>query len=314
MSEQVVLITGANSGVGFAAAHQFAELGHHVVMICRDPQRGDAARIKIAREAVGPAPTLMIADLSSQKAIRELADEIYSKFNRLDVLVNNAAGIFSRRELTTDGIERTFALNHLAPFLLTNLLVDRLRVAPAARIVNVTSESHSGKIDFDNLQGEHRYNFFTAYNRSKLGNILFTYELARRLEGERITANCVSPGPTVTRFGDNMSGLPRLFPLLMKRIPFLFHSPEVGARTLIYAATSSEIAGVSGRFFLKCRERKSKAVTYNSDVAARLWKISDEMCGGGCDKYISSRQARETGTFRKPSNTNRRELQKEIQV
>jgi NAD(P)-dependent dehydrogenase (short-subunit alcohol dehydrogenase family) len=274
MREKIVLVTGANSGVGFAAAKALAELGAAVIMVCRDETRGAAAAREVAKVARGPEPVLMMADLSSQRAVRSLASEVRARFARLDALVNNAGAIFSRRELTSDGIEKTFAVNHLAPFLLTNLLLELVRSTPGARIVTVASEVHPGKLEFDNLQGERHYNFLGAYARSKLGNILFTYELARRLEGTGVTSNCLSPGPAATRFGDNLSGLPALFPLVLKRIPFLFISPEQAARTVIQLVASRELAGISGRFFLRQRERRTKSVTYDRDVAARLWSIS----------------------------------------
>jgi retinol dehydrogenase-14 len=194
------------------------------------------------------------------------------------VLVNNAGGVFERRELTVDGIEKTFATNHLAPFLLTNLLLDRITAAPGGRIVTVASEVYPSVLDFANLQGERSYNFLSAYMRSKLENILFTYELARRLEGTAAAANCLSPGPTLTRFGDNLRGLPGLFPKLMKRLPF-FVSAELGARTSIYLACSLEVAGLSGRFFFHERERRTKPVTHSADVARRLWSISEHLTG-----------------------------------
>ena len=279
MEGAAVLLTGASSGIGLATARGLAELGAAIIMVCRDPDRGRAARDAVATVATGPAPTLLVADLSSQGAIHALADEVRARFARIDVLLNNAGAMFARRELTTDGIEKTFGVNHLAPFLLTRLLLDRVHAAPAGRIVTVASESHSGRLDFANLQGEQRYNFFEAYNRSKLANILFTYELARRLDGTGVTANCLSPGPTRTHFGDNMSGLPGLFPRLMKRIPFLFVSPEQGARTSIYVASAPDLAGISGHYFLRCRERRTKPITYNADVAARLWSVSEQLCG-----------------------------------
>jgi NAD(P)-dependent dehydrogenase (short-subunit alcohol dehydrogenase family) len=280
MDGNVVLITGANSGIGFATARAIAEAGATVVMICRDAARGAAARDEIAKVATGPTPILLLADLSSQAAIRALAAEVRARFPRIDVLINNAGAIFARRELTVDGIEQTFAVNHLAPFLLTNLLLDQVQAAPAGRIVTVSSEIHSGKLDFDNLQGERHYSFFKAYQISKTANILFTYELARRLEGTGITANCLSPGPTRTGFGDNLRGLPRLMPLLMKRIPVLFVSPDQGARMPVYLATSPEVAGVSGRFFFKGRERWTKPITYDAEVAAQLWSLSERLCAG----------------------------------
>ena len=286
MDGKVVLITGANSGVGFASARAIAERGAAVVMVCRDPARGAAALDEVAKVATGPAPALLLADLSSQAEIRALAAEVRARFPRIDVLLNNAGAIFAQRELTVDGIEKTFAINHLAPFLLTNLLLDLVRTAPAGRIVTVSSEVHSGKIDFDNLQGERHYNFFAAYGRSKTLNILFTYELARRLEGTGITANCVSPGPTATRFGDGMRGLPSLMPKVMKRIPFLFASPEQGARTSVYVACSRELEGVSGRFFLRSREKRTKPITYNTGMAEQLWSVSDRLCAGSAGQSL----------------------------
>jgi retinol dehydrogenase 12 len=279
MDGKIVLVTGANSGVGFAAVRRLAELGAAMVMVCRDATRGEAAAKEVAMVATGPAPMLLLADLLSQDSIRLLCDKVHDRFDRIDVLLNNAGAMFDRRELSVDGIEKTLAVNHLAPFLLTALLLDVVRKGRAPRIITVASESHSDSIDFANLQGERHYNFFRAYNLSKLGNILFTYELARRLQGTGITANCVSPGPTVTCFGDQMRGLPGLFPRVMKRIPFLLRSPEEGARTLVYAASAPELAAVSGRFFLRCRERQTKPITYDSKVAQRLWEVSKSLVG-----------------------------------
>jgi NAD(P)-dependent dehydrogenase (short-subunit alcohol dehydrogenase family) len=278
MNDKIALITGASSGIGFETAREMARRGVHVVMVCRDPERAQVAWESIAEISRGPKPTLLLADLSSQDEIRALADEVRGRFSHLDVLVNNAGGVFERRELTVDGIEKTFATNHLAPFLLTNLLLDRITAAPGGRIVTVASEVYPSALDFANLQGERSYNFLSAYMRSKLENILFTYELARRLEGTAAAANCLSPGPTLTRFGDNLRGLPGLFPKLMKRLPF-FVSAELGARTSIYLACSLEVAGLSGRFFFHERERRTKPVTYSADVARRLWSISEHLTG-----------------------------------
>ena len=277
---RVVLITGANSGIGFATARELAQDGATIVMICRHPARAAAARDEIARLAAGAEPVLFLADLSSQHAIRAVADKIRNQFGHIDVLINNAGAVFGHRELTVDGIEKTFATNHLAPFLLTNLLLDRVRAAPAGRIVNITSEIYGTALDFDNLQGERRYNFFAAYRKSKLENILFTYELARRLEGTNTTVNCVSPGPTATGFGGNMRGVQALFPAIMKRIPFLFGSPEKGARTSVYVATAHELAGKSGRFFFRCRETPTKPITHDVALARRLWALSEELVAG----------------------------------
>jgi NAD(P)-dependent dehydrogenase (short-subunit alcohol dehydrogenase family) len=279
MSGKIVVVTGANSGIGLETASQLAALGAEIVMVCRNEARGRAAEQRVADTATGPKPTLLIADLLSQSSILALSRELHARYDRIDVLVNNAGAMFARRELSVDGIEKTWAGNHLAPFLLTNLLLDRLQAAPRARIVTVSSESHSGSLDFDSLQGERKYNFFVAYNRSKLGNILFTYELARRLAGTRATANAVSPGPTKTTFGSEMRGLPSLFPLIMMRIPFLFQDAATGARTSVYAASSPELDDVSGRFFLKERARRTRSITYDVEVARKLWHVSEEMCG-----------------------------------
>ena len=276
MKGKTVLITGANSGIGFATATALAGMGARILLVCRDARRGADAQAAVADVATEIAPKLLLADLSSLHDVRALADEVRRNFPRIDVLINNAAGMFSERGLTIDGIERTFAVNHLAPFLLTNLLIDLLKASSPARIINVAAESPLGKLDFGNLQGEKRYGFLSAYFRSKLANVIFSKELARRLEGSGVAANSMSPGPTRTRFGDNMTGLPALFPLIMKR---MFPGPEAGARTLIYLASSPEVEGVSGRFYFRQRARQTKPVTLDREVAARLWQISADLVG-----------------------------------
>ena len=281
MNGKTVLITGANSGIGFATAAALAARGAGIIMVCRDRERGGAARDKIAALATGAAPVLLIADLSIQAAIRDLAREVRARCSAIDVLINNAGSVYARRELTLDGIEKTFATNHLAPFLLTHLLLEQLKAAPAARVVNVASALHNAKPDFlDNLQGERRYQFLSAYRLSKLGVILFTYELARRLEGTGITVNCLEPGPSRTRFGDNMSGMAGLFPRIMKRLPF-FHSAEVGAATVIFAASSPALDGVTGAYFAKSKRARSKPITYDRSIALRHWAISEALTGLG---------------------------------
>jgi len=277
MRGKTVLVTGASSGVGRAAAKQLARQGAQVLLVCRDRGRGVDARLDIAEMATGPRPVLFLADLSSQAEVRALALEVRARVDRIDVLVNNAGAMFAQRELTGDGIEKTLAINHLAPFLLTALLFDLVRVAPSGRIVTVASESHSGSLDFANLQGERHYNFFAAYNRSKLGNLLFTYELARRVAGMSVTANAVSPGPTRTSFGDRMRGLPGLLPRVMKQIPFLFVSADEGARTLVHLASAVDLADVSGRFYLRGRDRRTRAVSYDAAVASQLWTESERL-------------------------------------
>ncbi len=277
MIDKNVVVTGASSGVGLAASILLVEQGARVGMICRDPKRGWFMRNEVSKYAVNCPPILFLADLSSQEQIWRLAIELRRTFNHIDVLINNAGAMFARRELTEDGIERTLAVNHLAPFLLTSLVIDLVTAAPAGRIATVASSCHSGSLDFENLQSEGHYNFLAAYNRSKVCNILFTYELARRLRGTRATANCVSPGPTATRLGDNMVGFPRLISRILKNIRLVY--PEAGAETLVYVASSPYLGSVSGRFFQECRERPSKPITYDIDVARCLWYTSEALCG-----------------------------------
>lgn len=280
MHKKTVVVTGANSGVGFVAAKQLAEAGAQIVMVCRDPGRSEAARAQIAESATGPGPQLFIADLSSQEDIRDAARDIHFAHDRIDVLLNNAGSVFNKGETSIDGIEKTFATNHLAPFLLTNLLQSQLLAAPAARVVTVSSEIYSRKLDFDNLQGERSYNFFNSYQQSKLCNVLFAFELARRLDDTNVTSNVASPGPSKTGFGANLTGPAHTFARLMKASP-RFGTPEKGARTLLYAATAPELDGTTGHFYYKEKELTTKPVTRDAEIAARLWQISDEMCGLG---------------------------------
>jgi retinol dehydrogenase 12 len=282
MAGKTVLVTGASTGVGFVTARAPAERGATMLLVSRDPERGAAARAAVQAAAKGPAPRLLLADLSSLLAVRALASDVRGQCSELDVLVNNAAGVFRRREVTADGIERTLATNHVAPFLLTNLLLDLLRRAPAGRIVNVASESHSGVIDWDNLQSQRGYNFFKAYVLSKTCNILFTYELARRLAETRVTANAVSPGPALTNFARGQGGALLVMRGFMHLLAFVgvAGTPERAARTIIHLASSKEVVGTTGRFFLRDRERKTRPITYDPEVAARLWQVSEALCAG----------------------------------
>ena len=284
LHNKTVVVTGANSGVGFVTAKQLAEAGAEIVMVCRDPGRGETARARIAESATGPPLQLFIVDLSSQDEIHDVARDIHLANDRIDVLLNNAGSVFNKGERSIDGIEKTFATNHLAPFLLTNLLQDLLLAAPAARVVTVASEIYSRKLDFANLQGERSYNFFRAYQQSKLCNVLFAYELARRLEDSNVTSNVVSPGPSKTGFGATMTGPARTFTRVMKATP-RFGTPEKGARTLVYATTDPELDGVSGHFYYKEKELATAPVTHDTDIAARLWHISAQMCGLGKDSH-----------------------------
>jgi NAD(P)-dependent dehydrogenase (short-subunit alcohol dehydrogenase family) len=276
MYGKTVLITGANSGIGFVTAMELAKEGARILMVCRDATRGTEARAAVAEAASGEAPELLLADMSSLQAIRALADDLRRRFSNIDVLINNAGGMFAERAFTVDGIERTFATNHLGPYLLTNLVLDLVRAGGGGRIINVAAEVYPSRLDFDNLQGERSYGFLSAYFRSKLENIIFSLDLARRLKDTGVTVNCMSPGPARTRFGDNMTGLAGHLPRLAKR---LMPSPEKGARTLIYLASAPDVDSISGRLFLHQRARPTKPVTSDPQVAARLWRVSAELVG-----------------------------------
>jgi NAD(P)-dependent dehydrogenase (short-subunit alcohol dehydrogenase family) len=280
MTGKTVLVTGASTGVGFATARALARQAAAVIMVSRDPVRGEAARHAVQAVATGPAPRLLLADLSSLQAVRALASDVSSQCDRLDVLINNAAGLFRRRGVTVDGIERTLATNHLAPFLLTNQLLDVVRRAPAGRIVNVASSSHASAIDWNNLESQRDYNFFRAYVLSKACNILFTYELARRLSGTKATANAVSPPPTMTSFGRGEGGALAFMRGTLRVLSSvgIASTPEQGAQTIVGLACSDAFAGATGRFFLRGRERKTKPITYDAEVAARLWRVSEALC------------------------------------
>ena len=273
---RVCLITGSTSGIGKATAMGLASMGASIVMVSRDRGRGEAALAEIKERSSNASVDLMLADLSSQEDIRRLADEFKEAYPRLDVLINNAGVIRSKRVTTADGIEMTFAVNHLAYFLLTNLLLDVLEASAPSRIINVASgEQRNGTIDFDDLQGKKRYKGAKAYSQSKLANVLFTYELARRLEGTGVTANCLHPGAGVrTNLGSGVSGV---FGFTVRALTPLMKSPEKGAETSIYLASSPEVEGVSGRYFVKIAEARSSDMSYDERIAGRLWEASAEL-------------------------------------
>lgn len=277
MEEKICVVTGANSGIGKVTAEALAQQGATVVMICRDRGRGEAAVQEIKKKSGNEKVALLLVDLSSQQEIRSVAREISSRYPRIDVLVNNAGGIHPTRTLTADGLETTFAVNHLAYFLLTNLLLPQLKASAAARIVNVTSQAHRyGRIFFDDLGLEKRFNPMMSYAQSKLANILFTYELARRLEGTRITANTLHPGGVRTNFGKELTGIAGF---VFKHLGFLMRSPQKGAETVIWLAASPEVEGVTGKYFLDKKEIKSSQISYDAEIARRLWQVSAELTG-----------------------------------
>jgi NAD(P)-dependent dehydrogenase (short-subunit alcohol dehydrogenase family) len=274
---KTVMITGATAGIGRVTARELARMGANLVLVCRNRARGEETVREIRAAAGNEEVELMIADLASRAEIRRLAEGFLATRRPLHVLVNNA-GIFNlRRETTADGIEAVFAVNHLAYFLLTSLLLDRLRESAPARIVNVASDAHHwGTIDFADLQAERRYRSMGVYGRSKLANILFTYELAKRLEGSGVTVNCLHPGAVGTQLGSNNGWIARvLLPLLRP----LMRTPEHGAETSIHLASSPEVEGVSGRYFVDRREKRSSPESYDAEVARRLWETSERMTG-----------------------------------
>ena len=283
MKGRVCLVTGANSGVGKATALGLARLGATGVMVCRDRPRGEAAQAEIKAQGGHPKVDLLLADLSSKAAVRRLASEFKNKYDRLDVLVNNAGATNGKRKESADGLELTFAVNHLAPFLLTNLLLDRLEAtgtpARKARVVTVSSQAQGANmLNFGDLQLRKKYSEMGAYAQSKLANVLFTYELARRLDrtGRNVTANTLHPGLVRTNFAGDSGGF---FAILFKLSRPFQISPEKGAQTPVYLAASPEVEGVSGKYFIKQKPHKSAPLTYSQPAAVLLWEESARLTG-----------------------------------
>ncbi len=277
MGGETALITGGTSGIGKATAVALAAMGADVVVVGRNPDRGEAALEDIKVQSHNESVELMLADLSVQDEVRRLAEEFQERYERLDVLANNAGLVQSKRTETADGIETTLAINHLAPFLLTNLLLDRLEASAPSRVVTVSSEAQRwGNMDFEDMQSTHKYKGFPVYGMTKLANIVFTYELAERLKGTGVTANCLHPGAVSTNFGQNNSSPMTL--LFRAAKPFM-RSPEQGADTLIWLASSSDVDGVSGKYFSDRKEIEAKKVAYDPAVRRRLWDVSEDLTG-----------------------------------
>ncbi len=274
MQGKVCMVTGATSGIGKATALSLARMGATVVIVGRDRARGEAAQSEIKTKSENEAVDLLLADLSSQESIRQLVENFRQKYSQLHVLINNAGVYMLTRRETVDGLEMTFAVDQLAPFLLTNLLLDVLKASAPARIVNVSSATHeAGYINMNDLQSEKRYGFSRPYGQAKLALVLFTYELARRLEGTGVTANCLHPGFVATNIGQ--SGVGSVGRAVVK---FIFSSlgvsPEEGAKTSIYLASSPAVEGVTGKYFVKSIPKRSAPITYDESLQRQLWEES----------------------------------------
>jgi NAD(P)-dependent dehydrogenase (short-subunit alcohol dehydrogenase family) len=280
MNGKIVLVTGATDGLGKASALELARMGAQIVIVGRNPSKTDSTVREIKAQSGNEQVEKIVADLSSLSEIRKVADIFQERHDRLHVLMNNVGAVYMQRETSVDGLERTFALNHLSYFLLTNWLLDALKTAAAqdgeARVVNVSSEAHRTvrRLDFDDLQRVRRYSGFEVYRQTKLMNILFTYELSRRLEGTGITANALHPGLVATSFGQNNKGLWRILHTLFQRL--FGKSPEEGAETQLYVASAPELQGITGKYFSGKREARSSNASYDVEAQQRLWAVSEQ--------------------------------------
>jgi retinol dehydrogenase 12 len=272
MRDKVVAITGATSGIGLVAAEALANVGARIVLVARDPVRAEAALKRLRYAGPGATHTVHYADLSRIPEMKRVASEIAAAEPRIDVLINNAGALFGSRQVTPDGLELTFATNHMAYFVVTLGLAERLQATPGARVVNTSSDAHKHRrLDFDDLQSTKHYRGFPVYGRSKLCNILFTRELARRWRDTGVTANCLHPGFVATRFGDGSGGF---FERVVGVAKHFAISPAKGAETIIHLASSDAVANVSGAYFYKCREAEPTREAQDDESAKRLWDES----------------------------------------
>lgn len=277
MEKKVAIITGATGGMGAVTAEAIAKQNFITILVGRNQTKGLEVVQAIKAKTQNPDVVFMQADLSSQQSIRDLATAFKSTYNRLDLLVNNAGAVFSKRLTTVDGIEMTFALNHLSYYLLTNLLLDVLKQSKPSRIVNVSSATHNGvkEENIKDWQGEKKYSMIQAYHRSKLANLLFTYELNRRLKGSSVTVNAVKPGFTKSGLGKGAGGFMSLILRLMSAL--MARSTEEGAETAIYLATSKDVEGISGKYYDKQNQIASSKASYDTQLASELWQLSAKL-------------------------------------
>ena len=277
MQGKICLVTGATSGMGKETALGLARMGATVVLVARDQNKGKQTLHEITRQSGNEHIDLLLADLSSQQEVRKLADEFKAKYQQLHVLVNNAGAVFTKRQTTVDDLEMTFALDHLAYFLLTNLLLDTIKASAPARIINISSQAQGvGKINFNDLQGEKNYGLFgfNAYGQAKLANVMFTYELARHLQGTGVTVNAVGPGPVSTNFGVSNGGI---FSTITKFVMRSAKTPADAAKTAIRLASAPEMQNETGKFYYNEREIRSSKLSHNVATQKRLWEVSEEL-------------------------------------
>ena len=275
MNGKVCLVTGATDGIGKVSARVLAELGAKVIIVGRNPEKSAIVLAELRSISGNENIDLLMADLAVMQEVRDLAEQVISRYDRIDVLLNNAGGYFTKHEITSDGLEMTFALNHMSYFLLTNKLMELLKYSAPARIINVSSDAHYGvDMDFENLNGEQEYKALKAYQKSKLANVLFTYELLKKVPGN-ITVNCLHPGFVATNFGHNNGGFFGPVLKIAQRISAI--DPEEGAKTSIFLCSAPEVKGVSGKYFYKCKPKTSSRESRNMDTGKRLWQISSDI-------------------------------------
>ena len=275
MNGKVCLVTGATDGIGKVSARVLAEKGAKVIIVGRNPEKSATVLAELKSSSGNENIDLLMADLAVMQEVYDLAEQVISHYDRLDILLNNAGGYFAKHELTSDGLERTFALNHMSYFLLTNKLMELLKSSAPARIVNVSSDAHYGvDMDFENLNGEQEYKAWKAYQKSKLANVLFTYELLKKVPAD-ITVNCLHPGFVATNFGHNIGGFFGPVVKIAQRISAI--DPEEGAKTSIFLCSAPEVKGVSGKYFYKCQPKTSSRESRNMDTGKRLWQISSDI-------------------------------------